>query len=199
MIKSNKNIKPMPNFDDAMADVENDIKEHEVEENIVGRVRELIQLSDKICLAKDALIAADMKMDNSYKLYKATVVDMCKAIIAVDKSIGKIHNHIDNIMKNAPSKLTVSVRVSDEDWAKITQMFDEQREEQLAREQKHILKVNDMLVQERKNIQERYRESDGIYLGHKAQWVAIPFFFLGVAVLVFMVVYAVFKHCGLID
>ena len=49
----------------------------------------------------------------------------------------------------------------------------------LGKMQEHIRAVNDMLVQERKNVRDRYKEYDGCYLGHYAQWFFWFFFVLG--------------------
>ena len=36
--------------------------------------------------------------------------------------------------------------------------------------QMHIREVNSMFADERKKVRERYKEYDGCYLGHYAQW-----------------------------
>ena len=48
-----------------------------------------------------------------------------------------------------------------------------------AQMQMHIREVNSMFADERKKVRERYKEYDGCYLGHNAQWFLWFFFVLG--------------------
>lgn len=49
----------------------------------------------------------------------------------------------------------------------------------LAKMQEHIREVNGMFIEERRRVQKRYKEYDGCYLGHYAQWFFWFFFVLG--------------------
>lgn len=73
-------------------------------------------------------------------------------------------------MEDAPTKLRVSVNVSDADWQNIQDTFDKEHKWMLVKMQEHIRDVNTMLVQERRKVRDRYKEFDGCYLGHYAQW-----------------------------
>ena len=42
-----------------------------------------------------------------------------------------------------------------------------------------VCKVNGMFAEERRRVQKRYKEYDGCYLGHYAQWFFWFFFVLG--------------------
>ena len=46
--------------------------------------------------------------------------------------------------------------------------------------QMHIREVNSMFADERKKVRERYKEYDGYYLGHHAQWFFWFFFTIGI-------------------
>ena len=48
--------------------------------------------------------------------------------------------------------------------------------------QMHIHEVNFMFADERKKVRERYKEYDGCYLGHYAQWFFWIFFTIGIFV-----------------
>ena len=75
-------------------------------------------------------------------------------------------------MENAPTKLKVSVNVNDADWQKIQELFAKERQWMTTQMQMHmhIREVNSMFADERKKVRERYKEYDGCYLGHYAQW-----------------------------
>lgn len=49
---------------------------------------------------------------------------------------------------------------------------------------KQFREINDMLAKERKDVQKRYREYDGCYLGYYALWFFWFFFIIGIAVFV---------------
>ena len=82
-------------------------------------------------------------------------------------------------MENAPTKLKVSVNVNDADWQKIQELFAKERQWMTAQMQTHIREVNSMFAVERKKVLERYKEYDGCYLGHYAQWFFWFFFTIG--------------------
>ena len=67
-------------------------------------------------------------------------------------------------MKENPTKLKVSVEVSDDNWQKM---------------QEHLKEVYAMFAEERRKVNERYKEYDGVYLGRYAQWFFGFFFCLG--------------------
>ena len=48
--------------------------------------------------------------------------------------------------------------------------------------QEHIREVNAMFVEEHRRGQKRYKEYDGCYLGHYAQWFLWFFFTIGISV-----------------
>ena len=83
------------------------------------------------------------------------------------------------MLKEAPTKLKVSVEVSDADWQKMQQMFDEHNKQIQLKMQEHLKEVNAMFANERRKVNERYKEYDGVYLGRYAQWFVGFFFCLG--------------------
>ena len=61
-------------------------------------------------------------------------------------------------------------------------MFDKQHQWMTSQMQKHIREVNEIYYDERKRVRERYKEYDGTYLGHYAQWFFWFFFTIGIFV-----------------
>jgi len=87
-----------------------------------------------------------------------------------------------NVLKDAPTKLQVSVRVADEDWQKIQEMFSKERQWMTSQMQKHFREVNEMFVDERRRGQNRYKEYDGTYLGHYVQYFFWFFCIIGMVI-----------------
>ena len=83
------------------------------------------------------------------------------------------------VLQHAPTKLQVSVKVADADWKRIQDMFDKQHQWMTSLMQKHIREVNEMFADERRRVQQRYKEYYGSYLGHYVQWFFWFFFVLG--------------------
>ena len=61
-------------------------------------------------------------------------------------------------------------------------LFDQEHKWMLAKMREHISEVNGMLVEEHRRVQKRYKEYDGCYLGHYAQWLFCFFFTIGFSV-----------------
>ena len=61
-------------------------------------------------------------------------------------------------------------------------MFDKEHKWMTGHMKKHIREVNEMFYDERKRVQERYKEYDGTYLGHYVQYFVWFFFALGVII-----------------
>ena len=82
-------------------------------------------------------------------------------------------------MEDAPTKLKVTVTLCDADWQKIQDLLNKQREWVINQAHATVQAVNAMLVEERKKTMNRYKEYDGCYLGHYAQWFFWFFFVMG--------------------
>ena len=104
------------------------------------------------------------------------------SVTTISQKVDTINQHIDKVLENAPTKLKVSVNVNDADWQKIQELFAKERQGMTAQMQTHIREVNSMFANERKKVRERYKEYDGCYLGHYAQWFFWFFFTFGIFV-----------------
>ena len=179
MIRTNKNNVNKPDFEEMMLEVKEDIQEQDAEQEIISRVPELKLLSNNIDKATTTWLSATYELESAIQQYQraekkldATVTDICG-------KVDGINDHIDEVLKDAPTKLQVSVNVADADWQRIQDLFDQQHQWMLTKMQEHIREVNNMFVEERRRVQKRYKEYDGCYLGHYAQWFFWFFFVLG--------------------
>ena len=168
-----------PDFDDMMNEVQEEIEEHDAEDAVVSRAPELRQLSENIDKATNTWINATLQLESAIRKYNSAQTALGNAVDTISGKVDTINTHIDNVLKDAPTKLQVSVRVKDEDWKKIQEMHTKQQQWMTAAMQKHIRQVNDMFYEERKRVQERYKEYDGMYLGHYVQYFFLTFFILG--------------------
>ena len=191
MIRKSKKNEDKPDFEKMWSEVEENIQETDAEQDIVNRVPELKQLSIDIDKATTAVINAKLSLESSIRQTQREEGVLGAAVNTISKKVDSINEHIDQVLEDAPTKLQVTVTVCDADWQKIQDLLNKQREWVINQAQATVREVNTMLVEERKKTMNRYKEYDGCYLGHYAQWFFWFFFVLGffifTAVIVMMV------------
>ena len=183
----------MPDFDEMMSEVEGDIQEKDAEQDIVNRVPELKRLSANIDKAADTWVNAAIQLESAIQQYQRAELKLGNAVNSIGIKVDTINTHVDNLLRDAPDKLQVSVNVSDADWLRIQELFDKEHKWMLAKMQEHIREVNAMFVDERRKVQKRYKEYDGCYLGHYAQWFFCFFFALGFFLFTSVIIMMVYK------
>lgn len=180
--KINIDTEERSDFDNMMNDVENEVEEQQAEDGLVNRVSELKQLSEDIDKATNTFINVTLELESAIQQYQRAEAKLGGAVTTISKKVDTINQHIDKVLENAPTKLKVSVNVNDADWKKIQELFAKERQWMTAQMQMHIREVNSMFANERKKVRERYKEYDGCYLGHYAQWFFWFFFTIGIVI-----------------
>ena len=180
MIKRSKNREEKPDFDDIVNDIELEVETQQVEHDIANRLLELKQLSSAIDKATTAVINTKLTLESAIRQTNREEGKLGEAVLKISNKVDSINQHMDKVMENAPNQLKVSVNVNDADWQKIQELFAKERQWMTAQMQMHIREVNSMFADERKKVRERYKEYDGCYLGHYAQWFFWFFFTIGI-------------------
>ena len=194
MIKRSKNREEKPDFDDIVNDIEQEVETLQVEQDIVDQLPELKKLSSAIDKATTAVINAQLTLESAIRQTHREEGKLGEAVLIISNKVDSINQNIDKVLDDAPTKLKVSVTVSDADWQKINQLFAEQREWTINENRKCFREINDMLAKERKDVQKRYKEYDGCYLGYYAQWFFWFFFVLGIVIFGFVIFLTVDTH-----
>jgi uncharacterized phage infection (PIP) family protein YhgE len=177
--KINIDTEERSDFDNMLNDVENEVEEQQAEDGLVSRVLELKQLSEDIDKATNTFINAALELESAIQQYQRAEAKLGGAVTTISKKVDTINQHIDKVLENAPTKLKVAVNVNDADWQKMQQMFDEHNKQILVKMQSHLKEVHAMFANERRKVNERYKEYDGVYLGRYAQWFFGFFFVIG--------------------
>ena len=180
--KINIDTEERSDFDNMMNDVENEVEEQQAEDGLVNRVPELKQLSEDIDKATNTFINATLELESAIQQYQRAEAQLGGAVTTIGKKVDTSNQHRDKVLENAPNQLKVSVNINDADWQKIQELFDKERQWMTSQMQIHIREVNSMFADERKKVRERYKEYDGCYLGHYAQWFFWFFFTIGVVI-----------------
>ena len=174
--------KQKTDFDDMMNEVQEEIEEHDAEDAVVSRVPELRQLSDNIDKATNTRINATLQLESAIRKYNSAQNALCNAVDTISGKVDTINTHIDKVLEDAPTKLQVSVKVADEDWKTIQEMFDKEHKWMTGQMRKHIHEVNEMFYDERKRVRERYKEYNETYLGHYVQYFFWFFCVIGIVI-----------------
>lgn len=181
-IRKSKNHENMPDFDKMWGEVQEEIREKDAEDAVVNRAPELKKLSEDIDKATNTWINATLHLESAIQQYQRCERKLDSTVTDIRGKVDSINMHIDNVLTDASTKLKVSVNVADADWQKIQDLFEQEHKWMLAKMQEHIREVNGMFVEERRKVQKRYKEYEGCYLGHYAQWFFWFFFTIGISV-----------------
>lgn len=181
-IRKSKNHEDMPDFDKMWGEVQEEIREKDAEDAVVNRAPELKKLSEDIDKATNIWINATLHLESAIQQYQRCERKLDSTVTDIRGKVDSINMHIDNVLTDASTKLKVSVNVADADWQKIQDLFDQEHKWMLAKMQEYIREVNGMFVEERRKVQKRYKEYEGCYLGHYAQWIFWFFFTIGISV-----------------
>ena len=144
MIKRSKAREDKPDFDNMMNEVEQELEGLQTEQGIVDRVPELKKLSENIDKATNTWINATLQLESAIQQYQRAERKLDSTVTDIRGKVDSINEHIDNILKDAQTKLQVSVNVADADWKKIQDLFDQEHKWMLAKMQEHIREVNGM-------------------------------------------------------
>ena len=195
IIRNTKPHEDLPDFEEMMNEVNEEIQEKDAEEDIINRVPQLKELSGNIDKATNTWINATLQLESAIHEYQRCEKKLDSTVTDIRGKVDNINTHIDDLMKDAPNKLKVSVNVADADWQKIQDLFDQEHKWMLGKMQENIRQVNAMFVEEHRRVQKRYKEYDGCYLGHYAQWFFWFFFVLGFFVFTSAIVMMVGRWC----
>ena len=151
------------------------------------------RLPGDIDQATNTWVNATLELESAIQQYQRAERKLDSTVTDIRGKVDTINTHINKVLEDAPTKLKVSVNVADADWKKMQEVFDQEHKWMLGKMQEHIREVNGMFAEERRRVQKRYKEYDGCYLGHYAQWFFWFFFVLGFSLFIYTIVIMVGK------
>lgn len=126
MIRKSRNNDYKPDFEEMMGEFEEYIQEKDAEQDIINRVPELKKLSGNIDKATNTWVNATRELESAIRQYQRAELKLDNAVDSIGIKVDTINTHIDNLLKEVPTKLKVSVNVADADWQKMHNMFDQE-------------------------------------------------------------------------
>ena len=194
MIKKSKNNENKPDFDDMMSEVQEEIQEKDAEDEVINRTSELRKLSENIDKATTAVINAKLSLESSIRQTQREEGVLGAAVNTISKKVDSINEHIDQVMEDAPTKLKVSVNVSDDDWQKMQghhtqwlgeekQMLADQYKQQEVLWQKHSQRLTEIV-----------RNNEGVWLSAKLFYIVGSLSLLSIITIVLEIAFYVYFH-----
>ena len=175
-------------------EVEEELEIQQVEQNIADRVPELKQLSTDIEKATTAVINAKLSLESSIRQSQREEGVLGAAVNTISGKVDTINENIDHVMEDAPTKLKVTVNVSDADWQRMQelhvqwmdqekQMFADQHKQQEALWQKQSHRLTEIV-----------RNNEGVWLSTKIFYIVGSLSLLSIITIVLEIAFYVYFH-----
>ena len=193
-IRKSKNREDMPDFDEMWGEVQEEIQEKDAEQDIISRVPELKQLSSDIDKATTAVINAKLSLESSIRQTQREEGVLGAAVNTISKKVDSINEHIDQVMEDAPTKLKVTVNVSDDDWEKMQKLHNQwmEQEKQMLADQ---YKQQETLWRKQSHrLTEIVRNNEGVWLSAKLFYIVGSLSLLSIITIAMVIAAYVYFH-----
>ena len=193
-IKKSKNNESITDFDNMMNEVEEELEVQQAEQNIADRVPELKQLSANIDKATTAVINAKLSLESSIRQTQREEGVLGAAVNTISNKVDSINEHVDQVMEDAPTKLKVTVNVSDADWQKMQELHNQwmEQEKQMLVDQH---KQEESLWQKQSNrLTDIVRNNEGIWLSQRLFYIVGSLSLLSIITIVLEIAFYVYFH-----
>ena len=193
-IKKSKNKESITDFDNMMNEVEEELEVQQAEQNIADRVPELKQLSANIEKATTAVINAKLSLESSIRQSQREEGVLGAAVNTISGKVDTINEHIDHVIEDAPTKLKVTVNVSDDDWEKMQKLHNQwmEQEKQMLADQ---YKQQEVLWQKQSHrLTEIVKNNEGVWLSAKLFYVVGSLSLLSIITIVLEIAFYVYFH-----
>ena len=194
MIRKSKNNEDKHDFKEMWSEVNKNIQEQDAEQDIISRVPELKQLSSDIDKATTAVINAKLSLESSIRQTQREEGVLGAAVNTISKKVDSINEHIDQVMEDAPTKLKVTVNVSDDDWEKMQKLHNQwmEQEKQMLADQ---YKQQEVLWQKQSHrLTDIVRNNEGVWLSAKLFYIVGSLSLLSIIMIVLEIVFYVYFH-----
>ena len=193
-IKKSKYNESITDFDNMMNEVEEELEVQQAEQDIVNRVPQLKQLSTDIDTATTAVINAKLSLESSIRQSQREEGILGAAVNIISNKVDSINEHIDQVMEDAPTKLQVSVNVSDADWQKMQELHNQwmEQEKQMLADQ---YKQQEVLWQKQSNrLTDIVRNNEGVWLSQRVFYIVGSLSLLSIITIVLEIAFYVYFH-----
>ena len=194
MIRKSKNKETHPDFEEMMNEVEEDIQEQDTEQDIINRVPELKKLSSSINTATNTCTNARLGLESAIQQYQRAENKLDNAVITISGKVDTINNHIDQVMEDVPTKLKVSVNVSDADWQKMHELHGQWMEQEKQMLADHNQQQETIWQKHSQRLTDIVKNNEGVWISTKLFYVVGSLSLLSIIAIVMEIAFYVYFH-----
>ena len=194
MIRTNINKETKPDFDKMMIEVKEDIQEQDAEQDIISRVPELKELSGNIDRATNTCANARLGLESAIQQYQRAERKLDDSVTTISGKVDTINEHIDHVMEDAPTKLKVSVTVSDADWQKMQELHAQwlsQEEQKLA---DHNKQQETIWQKQSQRLTDIVKNNEGVWISTRVFYIVGSLSLLSIITIVMEIAFYVYFH-----
>ena len=194
MIRTNKNNETKPDFEEMWSEVKEDIQEQDAEQDIISRVPELKELSGNIDKATNNCVNATLQCESVIHQYQRAERKLDDSVTTISGKVDTINEHIDQVMEDAPTKLKVSVTVSDADWQKMQELHAQwlsQEEQKLA---DHNKQQETIWQKQSQRLTDIVKNNEGVWISTRVFYIVGSLSLLSIITIVMEIVAYVYFH-----
>ena len=194
MIKKSKNNENKPDFDVMFNEVQKEIQEKDAEDEVINRTSDLRKLSENIDKATNTWVNATLQLESAIHEYQRAEVKLGNAVNTISDKVDTIKKRIDQVMEDAPTKLKVTVNVSNADWQKMQELHNQwmEQEKQMLADQ---YKQQETLWQKQSHrLTEIVRNNEGVWLSQHLFYIVGSLSLLSIITIVLEIAFYVYFH-----
>ena len=194
MIRKSKNNEDKPDFEKMWGEVEENIQVKDAEQDIVSRVPELKQLSADIEKATTAVINAKLSLESSIRQTQREEGVLGAAVNTISKKVDSINEHVDQVMEDAPTKLKVTVNVSDADWQKMQELHNQWMEQEKQALEGHHRQQKESWQKQSQRLMNIVKNNEGVWISTKLFYVVGSLSLLSIITIAIEIAFYVYFH-----
>ena len=194
MIRTNKNNETKPDFEEMMIEVKEDIQEQDAEQDIINRVPELRRLNNNIEQATNTCVNATLQCESVIQQYQRAERKLDDSVTTISGKVDTIIEHVDQVMEDAPTKLKVSVTVSDTDWQKMQELHAQwlgQEEQKLV---DHNQQQETIWQKQSQRLTDIVKNNEGVWISTKLFYVVGSLSLLSIITIAMEIAFYVYFH-----
>ena len=175
-------------------EVQEEIQEKDVEQDIVSRVPELRKLSENIDKATTAVINAKLSLESSIRQSQREEGVLGAAVNTISGKVDTINENIDHVMEDAPTKLKVTVNVSDADWQRMQELHNQWMEQEKQMLADHCKQQEVLWQKQSHRLTDIVRNNEGIWLSQRLFYIVGSLSLLSIITIVLEIAFYVYFH-----
>ena len=194
MIRTNKNNENKPDFEEMMLEVKEDIQEQDAEQDIVNRVPELRRLNNNIEQATKTCVNATLQCESVIQQYQRAERKLDDSVTTISGKVDTIIEHVDQVMEDAPTKLKVTVNVSDTDWQKMQELHAQwlgQEEQKLV---DHNQQQETIWQKQSQRLTDIVKNNEGVWISTRVFYIVGSLSLLSIITIAMEIAFYVYFH-----